>query len=160
MILIKPTQLLCFLIRNPRLMLQIFKNPILCLNLADRLVLHIGHISFHRFVDLEGQHIGLAVEFQKPLVPAATHRNITPDMVKPTDRILYPACGLFLFSAILFYANIASSSLSVNILDCFSKLLTHSRNASLFTVFNAVSLYTSVITQCSCWIRSTAESCA
>lgn len=61
---------------------------------------------------------------------------------------------------ILFYANIASSSLSVNILDCFSKLLTHSRNASLFTVFNAVSLYTSVITQCSCWIRSTAESCA
>ena len=25
--------------------------------------------------------------------------NITPDMVKPTDRILYPACGLCLFSA-------------------------------------------------------------
>ena len=70
-------------------------------------------------------------------------------------------CSYFLITHdILFYANIASSSLSVNILDCFSKLLTHSRNASLFTVFNAVSLYTSVITQCSCWIRSTAESCA
>ena len=52
-------------------MLQIFKNPILCLNLADRLILHIGHIGFHRFVDLEGQHIGLAIEFQKPFVPAS-----------------------------------------------------------------------------------------
>ena len=30
-----------FLIRNRRLMLQIFENPILCLNLADRLILHI-----------------------------------------------------------------------------------------------------------------------
>ena len=41
LILIKPTQLLSFLIRNRRLMLQIFENPILCLNLADRLILHI-----------------------------------------------------------------------------------------------------------------------
>ena len=52
-------------------MLQILHDPAFCLNLADRLVLHIGHIGFHRFVDLEGQHIGLAVEFQKPLVPAS-----------------------------------------------------------------------------------------
>ena len=51
--------------------IEIFENPILCLNLADRLILHIGHIGFHRFVDLEGQHIGLAVQFQKPFVPAS-----------------------------------------------------------------------------------------
>lgn len=76
LILVKPTQLLGFLICNRQLMLQIFKNPILCLNLADRLVLHIGHIGFHRFVDLEGQHIGLAVEFQKPLVPESVQNLV------------------------------------------------------------------------------------
>ena len=46
LILIKPTQLLSFLIRNRRLMLQIFENPILCLNLADRLILHMRCLSF------------------------------------------------------------------------------------------------------------------
>ena len=71
-------------------MLQIFKNPILCLNLADRLILHIGHIGFHRFVDLEGQHIGLAVEFQKPFVPE-TVQNLVGIVIGFLNRL----CRLF-----------------------------------------------------------------
>lgn len=89
--LLKSTQLLSFLIRNRRLMLQIFKNPILCLNLADRLILHIGHIGFHRFVDLEGQHINLSVEFQKPLVPESV-QNLVGVVIGFLNR-LCPASG-------------------------------------------------------------------
>lgn len=76
-------------------MLQIFKNPILCLNLADRLILHIGHIGFHRFVDLEGQHIGLAVEFQKPLVPESVQNLV--GIVIGFLNLLFAACFRVIF---------------------------------------------------------------